>query len=318
MLSLYRRGKTWHIRGTVSSGDRVVEVRRTTGQSDKRTAEAILEQVRQTVINQMTGRATALPFSVAADAWVKAKRRGNTDAYHYSRLRKHFKGQSIEQMSADDWSGFVALNLYGAKPSHVNRMRATFMSILHSAGRKDIEIPREREVSDRVRFLTYEEQEKLIAEYPEFIRGLFVVLCYQGLRLSEALSLQSHHINLESRTLLVEKSKSGKRRILPIHDRVFLHFPPVSSHGYLFLNSKGERYADSRNLRGVHRRACKRAGIFDFTIHDWRHHWASRLTMEGASIPALMKLGGWSSERMVLRYASVSDQHITDTLMRLK
>jgi integrase len=296
----------------------VVEVRRTTGQSDKRTAEAILEQVKQTVIKQMTGRASALPFSVAADAWMKTKRRGKTDGHNYSRLRKHFKGQSVEQIGEDDWNGFVALNLYGAKPSHVNRVRATFMAILHRAGKRDIEIPREREVSDRVRFLTYEEQESLLSEYPEFIRGLFLVLCYQGLRLSEAMSLQSHHINLESRTLLVEKSKSGKRRILPIHDRVFSSFSPVSSRGYLFLNSKGERYADPRNVRSVHRRACKRAGIFDFTIHDWRHHWASRLTMAGASMPALMKLGGWSSERMVLRYASVSDQHITDTLMRLR
>lgn len=317
MLSLYRRGKTWHIRGTVTSGDRVVKVRRTTGQSDKRTAEEILHQVRDTVLKQMTGRATALPFSVAADAWMNAKRRGKTDGYHHSRLRQHFKGKSIDSMGAEDWSGFVALNMYGKKASHINRMRATFVSILRKAG-SDAKIPREREISDRVRFLTYEEQERLLAEYPEFIRDMFVAICYQGLRLSEALNLQKHHINLDARTLLVEKSKMGKRRILPIHDRVFSSFSSVSSHGFLYFNSKGERYADPKNLRGVHRRACKRAGIVDFTIHDWRHHWASRLTMAGASMPALMKLGGWESERMVLRYASVSDQHITDTLMRLK
>lgn len=315
MLSIFKRKHGyWHIRGTVTDGDRVVKVRRTTGTKSRKQAEAVARHVEKTILDQMTGRAVALPFGVAADAWMKAKQRGNTDGYHYSRLRSHFSRHSVDRIDAEEWRGFVALNMYGAKPSHVNRMRATLVSIINFSG-ATADLPREREVSDRVRFLTYDEQERLLSEYPSFIRPLFVVLCYQGLRLSEALNLQSHHINLEANTLLVEKSKSGNRRIIPIHKRVSSYFPDLS--GYLFLNSKGERYADPRNLRGVHRRACKRAGIVDFTIHDWRHHWASRLTMVGASLPALMKLGGWSSERMVLRYASVSDEHITDTLMRL-
>ena len=84
------------------------------------------------------------------------------------------------------------------------------------------------------------------------------------------------------------------------------------------LAEQGERYEDSRNVRGVHSRACKRAGISNFTLHDWRHHWASRLMMAGGNIKSLQKLGGWESITMVERYADVSDEHTADTLTRVK
>ena len=262
-----------------------------------------------------------LPFIVAADNWLNQKPRGATDKYIIERLKTHFANYQLNHINKEAWHFFVSKNLFGGKPSNINRYRATLVSVLNSASVAPA-IPKEKEINDRVRFLTYEQQERLLAEYPEYIRPLFITLCYQGLRLSEAMFLQWPHINLEANTLLVEKSKNGKRRVIPLHDRVREVFSClVTSHAIgsvIFTNSIGVPYADSRNLRGVHIRACKRAGISEFTIHDWRHHWASRLVMAGASMPVLMKLGGWSSERMVLRYASVSDEHIADTLMRLK
>jgi hypothetical protein len=40
--------------------------------------------------------------------------------------------------------------------------------------------------------------------------------------------------------------------------------------------------------------------------------------MAGADLNSLMKLGGWESEKMVFRYASVSNEHTRDTLEKLK
>lgn len=317
MLSIYKRKETYHIRGTVSDGDRVVTVRRTTGQTNKRRAEEVCRYVETTILNEMRGGVSTLPFVVAADNWLKIKQRGGTDTYIVNRLKEHFAEYQMNHINKEAWQHFVSRNLFGGKPSNVNRYRATLVSILNSASVSPV-IPKEKEINDRVRFLTYEKQEQLLAEYPEFIRPLFITLCYQGLRLSEALGLRPHDIDLEANTLLVEKSKNGKRRIIPLHDRVRGVLFSLPSRPVLFTNSSGVPYADARNLRGVHIRACRRANVSEFTIHDWRHHWASRLVMAGASMPVLMKLGGWSSERMVLRYASVSDQHISDTLRRLK
>jgi len=318
MLSLYKRKEVWHIRGTVSDGDRVVTVRRSTAQVSKRKAEQVCRYVEQTILTEMRGGTSMLPFITAADNWLNTKPRGATDKYICNILKKHFADYQLNHLDKEAWANFVGKKLYGSKPSNINRYRATFVSILRAASIA-VQIPKEKEMNDRIRFLSYEEQERLLAEYPEYIRPLFITLCYQGLRLSEALRLKTNHINLEANTLLVDQSKNGKRRIMPLHERtsiILTPFPPAGS--FMFTNKQGVPYADPRNLRGVHLRACKRAGISEFTIHDWRHHWASRLVMAGASMPTLMKLGGWSSEKMVLRYASVSDEHIADTLMRLK
>ncbi|MGH7041678.1 MAG: tyrosine-type recombinase/integrase [Acetobacteraceae bacterium] len=51
--------------------------------------------------------------------------------------------------------------------------------------------------------------------------------------------------------------------------------------------------------------------------HDWRHDWAARMVMTGADLYTLRTLGGWSSLRMVERYASVTAAHLTEAVRRL-
>jgi integrase len=222
-----------------------------------------------------------------------------------------FGNKLINTFTQEDWFDYRNTFLQDKANSYSNRIRATLVAILNY-GQVPIKIPREKDAEDRIRFLTIEQQEKLLASYPDFIRPLFITLCYEGLRVGEAITLKSKHINLENNSILIDKSKSGKRRIVPLHPRV--RSVINTNHYDLFTNMHGVPYKEGKNLRRVHLTACKRAGIEDFRIHDWRHHWASRLTMKGATMPALMKLGGWSSERMVLRYASVSEQHIIDTI----
>lgn len=319
MLSIYKRKDVWHIRGTITDGDRVVKVRRSTGQKVKRDAEGILKQVERTILNQMSGRATALPFKVAAQSWLNVKPRSETCKLNCNELVAHFGDRFCDDINRDEWDSFVSSYFYGRAASYINRKRSTLVSILHKTGRQGLQIPKHKEGDTRVRFLTYDEQERLLAEYPEYLRSLFIIMCYQGLRISEAVNLEPWHVNLEARRMTI-KGKWGKVRIIPIHQRSWevLNAALPTNKQYIFYNSKGERYKDSRNVRGVHNRACKRAGISNFTLHDWRHHWASRLMMAGGNIKSLQKLGGWESITMVERYADVSDEHTADTLTRVE
>jgi integrase len=50
-------------------------------------------------------------------------------------------------------------------------------------------------------------------------------------------------------------------------------------------------------------RACQRAGITDFTIHDLRHHYASRLAQAGRSLQDIRDLLGHANTKMTERYA---------------
>src|SRR3546814_16901353 len=67
--------------------------------------------------------------------------------------------------------------------------------------------------------------------------------------------------------------------------------------GHVFLNRFGNPYSDTRKakipggnpIKNQHATACTRAGIEDFTVHDWRHHRASQCVMEG--IDLITKIG---------------------------
>jgi integrase len=63
-------------------------------------------------------------------------------------------------------------------------------------------------------------------------------------------------------------------------------------------------------IKTAFRGACRRAGIEDFSPHDCRHTWATWHYAANRDLVALMKLGGWKSERMALRYAHMNvSQH---------
>ena len=68
------------------------------------------------------------------------------------------------------------------------------------------DLPRMKEVNDREGSCRLNNRTNCY-EYPEYIRPLFVTLCYQGLRLSEALRLRRQHVNFETKKMLIEKTK---------------------------------------------------------------------------------------------------------------
>jgi integrase len=58
----------------------------------------------------------------------------------------------------------------------------------------------------------------------------------------------------------------------------------------------------------VFRLATQTAGLRDFHFHDLRHHGATVALNAGFRAPIVMALGGWKTERMMRRYAAVTDQ----------
>jgi integrase len=65
---------------------------------------------------------------------------------------------------------------------------------------------------------------------------------------------------------------------------------------------------DRSYIGRVFRRAARAAGLKDFHFHDLRHHGATMALNKGFTAPIVMALGGWKTERMMRRYAAVTDQ----------
>jgi integrase len=168
--------------------------------------------------------------------------------------------------------------------------------------------------------------------YAAHVQPIATTLCFQGLRIGEALRLDWAHVNWAMDSLFIADTKSGIPRTvtLQIRVRAALHKLWVDHgsprEGRVFLNRLGHPYADPRTyalpggspIRRAHATACRRAGIADFRVHDWRHHWACRCIMSGIDLESIRQEGGWTSLRMVERYGTVSSEHRAAAMKKLK
>src|SRR5262249_26374277 len=155
-----------------------------------------------------------------------------------------------------------------------------------------------------------------------------IVLRWQGLRIGEALRLLWTHVDWSNNSIFIAESKNGEPRTVTLHEqaRAALHRLWIEQgsprEGPVFLTQRGTPYRDPRNykipsgspIKKAHATACRRAGIVDFHVHDWRHNWASWCVMSGIDLETIRQEGGWRSLRMVERYASVSAAHRTGAM----
>jgi len=78
------------------------------------------------------------------------------------------------------------------------------------------------------------------------------------------------------------------------------------SEGAVFRTRTGTPH---RSMRTTFTSALKRAEIENFTFHDLRHTFASRLAMGGVDLPTVKELMGHKDITMSLRYSHLSDGH---------
>ena len=114
---------------------------------------------------------------------------------------------------------------------------------------------------------------------------------------------------------------------MPLHRRVVAELANLSHRsGAVFRKPDGKPYVlprggDDTSAGGRFKKAfagaCRRAGIVNFTPHDCRHTWASWHYAANRDVGALMKLGGWKSVSMVLRYAHVNVGELAHTIDKL-
>lgn len=75
--------------------------------------------------------------------------------------------------------------------------------------------------------------------------------------------------------------------------------------------------ANGNMMAMAFKRACKRAGIADFHLHDLRHTFGSYLAMEGFNLRTIQQLLGHKDLRMTMRYAHLSAEHLQQAVNRL-
>jgi len=163
-----------------------------------------------------------------------------------------------------------------------------------------------------------ERRYELLPEIPEggfgdYLTPIVLTGINTGLRRAELLSLTWDRINLDSRTRTLTvhatHAKSKKTRYIPLNEEalgVLTRWKRQAVGDLVFPGPHGEQMKDFRKSWD---RVMRIAKITDFTPHDMRHHFASKLVQAGVSLYQVQKLLGYSSITMTERYSHLAPEN---------
>ncbi|HZY60888.1 MAG TPA: tyrosine-type recombinase/integrase [Edaphobacter sp.] len=166
----------------------------------------------------------------------------------------------------------------------------------------------------RVRYLSPDELGNVLNFCPEWLRPIAGLAVALGTRRGELLAVRWEDINMNAGTILLRKTKNGKPRpafINALARQVLVSMDTGKRRGLLFPE------VTPAQVTVAFIRACKDAGIEDFSLHDLRHTFASHARMNGVDLHDLQKLLGHSDPRMTDRYAHLSNEHLANAARRL-
>ena len=157
------------------------------------------------------------------------------------------------------------------------------------------------------RWLTPEEEKRLLAASPTWLQEIILFALHTGLRQSEILNLEWPQVDLFRRTITILEQKNGSKDTLPLNATALdvvkgrAKVPSIKTR-YVFFNGAGNQ-RDARNLLRAYYLAMEEAKVKHFRFHDLRHTWATRLIQAGVDLYMVQKLGRWKTITMVMRYA---------------
>jgi integrase len=168
-------------------------------------------------------------------------------------------------------------------------------------------VSREKVNNMRERWLTFEEEEKLIDASLQWLQKLIIFSVETGLRQGEVLNIQWPQVDLFRKTITILEQKNNAKDVLPLNERALevLKAKAKIRHlksNYVFYNKNGNSIRVSNLHRALYS-ALKRAGLSDLKWHDLRHTFATRLVQAGVDLYTVQKLGRWKEIKMVQRYA---------------
>lgn len=318
---------------------------RSTKTDHKPTAKKIAEDLyRQIQLESISGRAKHITFKQAAERYFKPRKdspsasglKGTMNAV----LRIVDGSILLSNITGKHLIDFVEhRRIEGRKPQTIKHGVQFISAVMKQAKREgytiaDVEFPTISVKATRLRYLSLEEEKRLLKELDPNRTGkgipeqhkrpslilkelqdnydLVVMLLDTGARYGEIAKLKWEQIDLENRTIRLWRSKVSNESILfmtkRVHHVLSRRLKNRTSEYLLTNRTNGPRGSAVKGIRN----AYKRARLHDCTIHTLRHTHASRLVQNGLSIYEVRSVLGHTDIKTTMRYAHLESVEVTE------
>jgi len=338
-MGLFKRGQVWWMRFTYNGK----QLRRPTETNDKKLAEKIYHKVMTQIAegkwfekplgSDKTVRQLLDKYLTGYSARNNTPKTQERDKYTAKLFNTFFGDAILSEIGPKDIADYKAERRNkGRAPSTVNRELGLLGHAFNLAIKEwewldfnpVARVSRERVFNKIERWLTFEEQEKLLAASPAWLREIIIFAVNTGWRRSEILALTWDNVDLFKKKLTILEQKNHDKDTQPFNERVLevlkarYKVRSISSN-LVFYDSEG-RELDGRHVLKVFTRAVRLAKIAHCRFHDLRHTFATRLVQAGVDLYKVQKLMRHKSPLMTQRYAhhfSESLRDGVDTLDRI-
>jgi integrase len=221
-----------------------------------------------------------------------------------------------ERLSEESYRGQIT------KPATVNREIACMRTMFNKAIRdgklqknptRGVKFLRENNERDRV--LSSEELEKYKAQCPSWYLPIAMMAYFTAMRKSEIVNIAPSRIDLKEGFIRLkpEDTKTGEGRSIPIHPDLMevlkkvLKVRPLNCERAFHRDG---RPIDSNHIRWAHQRVCRKAGIKNFTFHDFRHTCINNWRRDGHDYFKIMAASGHKTMSVFKRYNMVGEEEL--------
>ncbi|GAX62381.1 site specific recombinase [Candidatus Scalindua japonica] len=321
MSRLYKRGNVYWFDFRING----IRYRQSTGQTKRRDAEDFLHDERE---KAKTGECagtkkikdcTVTVLAAEYSKWVKFQKSYGSKRFFIKHIVETFGNLRVRDLNARIVEQWQTMRLERRKPATINRITSCLRHMI-TQGQKWEMVDEEtakrvksvkllKEDNKRLRFLTLEECHRLIDCCQEHLKPIVTIALHTGMRRGEILGLKWEQVDLKHGFILLDISKNGERREIPINttlEYLFKEIPRSVESMYVFAGKNGNPLTDIKNSFHA---ALKNAGILDFRFHDLRHTFASHLVMAGVDLTSVKELLGHKDITMTLRYSHLAPGH---------
>jgi len=349
---IYKRGKVYWIAYAGLDG----KVVRESSKSDKfKDAETLLVKRRQDINDGKMPEIKRIGNHAFKDLvteylkWAERQRSFGQKELVINQLKERFGNMPLRRFDTRLVESYQSERLQGGKkrlkseevvankPATINRHIATLKHMFTKAVEWDMveeeTLKRVRRVkmleenNRRLRYLSKDECHALINACDEHLKPIVVMAMNTGMRKGEILSLKWDNVDLQHGFILLDHTKNGERREIPINGTLKATLeelykgtenrPRRIDVPYVFYRVVYDDPAEKTKSTGkafvrIQRSfmsACRRAKIHDFHFHDLRHTFASHLVMAGIDLTTVKELLGHKTLSMTLRYAHLAPAH---------